>query len=191
MPNAVAGLEAFLEEWDRKRSRAPARGAVDTGPDPKGPGGQINVEGSAICLSASIYVPDDPRFVDALEPGVRDLCMGLIEKLDCITYSSCEGHRSDEGGRFRPRHVGIVARDTEEAARLEAVLEGLCQRTNREHSELRVRVLLVVSQVAGDRGEWPCFDLLFFSDPVSEREYFLETEVLGRSFAKNLREFSA
>ncbi|GMV17879.1 MAG: hypothetical protein HS104_30155 [Polyangiaceae bacterium] len=188
MPNAIQGLEAFIEAWDASPP-APASSAAATTGESVGPDGQINLEGSATCQSAAIFVPSDPSFVGALEPGVRELCLELIGRLDCVTYSSCQGHRAAEpGGRYRRRHVGIVPRDQAEASRLEDALERVCSATNRSLPHAVVRVLLVVSQVDGDLGPRPCFDLELFGDGVDEDRYFREVELLTREFLNKLRE---
>jgi hypothetical protein len=189
MPNQIAGLEAFIEAWDAGRSSAESAAASPT--QPVGPDGQINVEGSATCSSAFIFVPSDPRFVEALEPGVRALCIGLVETLGCVTYSSCQGHRAVEpGGAYRRRHVGIVPRNELEATRLQSALEDLCRETNSSVPEAEVRVLLVVSKVTGDRGERPCLDLEFYGRDVSEERYFQEVDRLTGAFVTKLADLS-
>lgn len=187
MPNAISGLTAFIQAWD-----AAPRAWADEARVAVGPDGQINIEGSATCASAAIFVPSDPRFVEALEPGVRALCVALIDVLDCVTYSSCQGHRATEaGGHYRRRHVGIVPRDPPEAKRLESALETLCIETNAGFPHGSVRVLLVVGTVEGEEGERACLDLEFFGENVDADRYFRETERVTSAFVEKLRQLRA
>lgn len=116
--NRVTGLADFRAEWDRKRPSARAAATVAEGDH-----GHINVEGSASCLSGAIFTPADPEFLRSIEEGIRPLVTLLVEDLDCITYSSCEGHPPAGEARMRVSHVGILPRDDADRARIRAALE--------------------------------------------------------------------
>jgi hypothetical protein len=152
--NGVSGLARFREEWDLARR---VEGTFDNARSEQG---HINVEGSARCLSSVIFTPAAPQFWSALEPGVRPLVILLIDSLDCITYSSCEGHPpTDDGYPMRGRHVGILPRDAADHERLLELLRRAAAVTEAVpgvvHVEVREDVL------ASDGVDLPCIDILF------------------------------
>jgi hypothetical protein len=87
----LSNVTELMEAWSDQHHRANA----SPGRFVSGPLGHINTEGAADAPAHS-FSRHNPRFVESLEPGVRNLVVALINRFDCVTYSSCEGH-CDEG----------------------------------------------------------------------------------------------
>jgi hypothetical protein len=77
-------------------------------------------------VDSVIYARSDPRFLAAVEPGIRPLVLEVIEQLDCITYSSCEGHRTADGHVQVGQHVDIFAEDMTAQENLALRLDRAC-----------------------------------------------------------------
>ena len=78
------------------------------------PQGNINSDGTTACCDSAIFTKYHRYFKRSIEQGVRDLTIALILKLNCITYSSCQGHFSREDAGMRQRYVAVMPRDEEE-----------------------------------------------------------------------------
>jgi hypothetical protein len=178
--NGVSGLQRFREEWDHARR---IEGASFE--NARSQQGHINVEGSARCLSSLIFTPAAPQFWSALEPGIRPLVIFLIEALECITYSSCEGHPpTDDGYPMRGRHVGILPRDAAENARLLGVLRNAAEATapvgGIVHVEIKEDVL------ASDGVDLPCVDVLFIAGSFDWPAYAANVDGVQNAFIERL-----
>src|SRR5688572_12832858 len=106
MTNHVTGLAEFRAAWDLAKARKGIPGTDNK----VSADGRVNIDGDAECLAAAIYTPADEEFYAAVEVGVRPLVMFCVNELDCITYTSCEGHAPTADG-YSPRRVGILPRD--------------------------------------------------------------------------------
>lgn len=77
--------------------------------------GNVNNAGTDDFYLAPVITRWHPSFSDCLENGIRELVFLLIEKLDCITYSSCQGHPRSITNQNPPlRYVSIAPRSQEE-----------------------------------------------------------------------------
>jgi uncharacterized protein len=119
-------LDGFIAQWD----------------DPAHPGnaevfdlkhsefGNINDNGQPGLYRSPELTPHHAQFRTAIEPGVRDLVVALVEQHRWITYCSCAGHLyPDTGVEPAERHVGIVPRDAAERDRVVGVLSGVIAAT--------------------------------------------------------------
>jgi hypothetical protein len=118
--NRITNMGRFLSAWDnpnvqRKAPHEPVQGGA----------GNINIDGSAVA-PAYLLTRNDANFSAFLEPRIKALVLCLIERLDCITYSSCEGHSDDSGRLITEAHVDIIPRSEEEFQRLKAPLRDAC-----------------------------------------------------------------
>ncbi|MBX3190380.1 MAG: hypothetical protein KF819_25495 [Labilithrix sp.] len=155
--NRVAGLEEFRAAWDV----AKARPRHDPQDNQESADGHINIEGNARCMSAAIYTPADAEFARALEPGVRPLVEHLVDALDCITYSSCEGHPpTADGYTMRVRHVGILPRDAADRDRILAALEPAALPASAAGGGI-VELRILEDVLGGDGPDLPCIDVVF------------------------------
>ncbi len=106
--NYMDGASDFLRNWDL--SLEPYKGCVKMA---KGDQGNICESGRLDDPTAFSLTPIHPQFYECIEEGIRDLVTVLVEDLNCVTYSSCQGHELPDG-RVRHRNVGILCRDQAE-----------------------------------------------------------------------------
>lgn len=104
--NDMASIPDFLKVWDFPSSTIHYEVHLVSGPE-----GNISEGGDLENPSATILSSGHPQFNEAVEIGVRDLVSTLVERFNCITYSSCQGHRLPGVHCLRPRNVGILCRD--------------------------------------------------------------------------------
>jgi hypothetical protein len=181
--NYFAGLPQFLRRWDKKildPSTESARNRISNS-------GRINLEGSDGCSTARIYTRWDPEFLASLEPGVRQLTLLLIEKFNCITYSSCEGHPTSLSNKPSVRHVGVLPRDKAEFHYLVDRFSSYATLCNQEQDS---PIEIVVKEEVLGTGDMniPCIELVF-AQRASEWERYFEMldeayELLVRELAK-------
>lgn len=116
--NHAYHFQAFLEAWDTVQ--ADVNDAAGSMPLPpiSSPDG-----------TTPIYPRSDPRFVRSIEPGISRLVLLLIKQLDCVTYSSCEGHPTSDHKVMVGQHVDIIARDADELHGLLATLSEIARTT--------------------------------------------------------------
>jgi uncharacterized protein len=177
--NGVSGMARFREEWDEARK---VEGKIDNATSEQG---HINVEGSARCLSSVIYTPAAPQFLASIEAGVRPLVLALIQDLNCITYSSCEGHPpSDDGYPMRGRHVGILPRDAAEHAMFLERLRAAATLTPPVPGVVTVEVREDI--VASDGVDLPCIDLLFVAGSYDWAAYAEKIDSVQAAFLDHL-----
>ncbi|QMW01461.1 methyltransferase domain-containing protein [Spirosoma foliorum] len=104
-PNRMRNVEAFLANWDNP-TLLEINKKVNL---KKSSAGNLNYNGSLDGKKGPNLVSKNIHFTSHLEKGVSDLVMYLTGTLDCITYTSCEGHMSERINS--ERHVGIIPRD--------------------------------------------------------------------------------
>lgn len=182
--NYVQGLMDFLIRWEQGDESShcdPVDFAVSDI-------GNINLSGTPECYTSYLLTRWHPSFESSIEPGIRELVVGLIDAWDCVTYSCCEGHPANGSVPARLRHVRLIARSPSEHQRLVHLLERLAAVTNENmpHSAVRLRVSRTV--VAAEDGlEAPGLDLLFEPDICDNAEYVGELEPVYRECLLHVR----
>lgn len=177
--NRFTGLAAFLARW---RSNSPGS-PDDAQLVRESPLGNRNVLGSALETEAYSYVPSQAGFSDALEPGIRELVLFLVKRLQVITYSSCQGHPASQASPFRAAHVGILsdvevggvlsdAAGGETLLRLLELVAGCSMQALGDEPWLGVRA--VADRLDTELGPRACVDLWFLPIRGSEADYFRE-----------------
>jgi hypothetical protein len=172
--NFLSELDKFLEAWD-------GDGELDCRND-VGDRGNVNIGGAPDGYEASILAKSDPRFFEYIEPGVRGLVRHLVEALNCITYSSCEGHRSTSLSAFRRRHVGIVPRHDAEAEGLRRVLTDAARSSARP----TVEAAIVDDMLESESRSMLCIDVVFVDKDDDEECYFRELDGVCDDFLAHL-----
>lgn len=166
--NQFRNLTKFMVAWDR-----PA--ALNCAPiaPTKSSCGSINSDGSIEGVAA-IVTRHHPDFNAFIEDGVRDLVLALIDKLDCITYSSCAGHATADGKLICGRHIGVIPRDTSEYLRIRQILKDAIASTKVATPALSLQ--LNETTLCSDEITLPCIDILF--SPLTGRatEYFNDAD---------------
>ena len=172
-----SGLKEFIASWDDRFVEAnPAETFRES------PLGNINTDGTAACADSPILSKYHRQFKKSIEPGVRDLTVALILKLNCITYSSCQGHSSTPKSQMRPRYVGILPRDLAEYHSLFEQLKTVADLTNGRLAKNPVQAVLTPDTLESENCVMPCFNLFFISKSADETLYFREVEVVYQTF---------
>jgi hypothetical protein len=188
--NRFTGFEAFLARW-----RGDSRGGAEEAPLVReSPLGNRNVRGSALDTEAYSYVPSQNGFSDALEPGIRELVLFLVNRMRVITYSSCQGHPASQGAPFRAAHVGIlsdvegVLGDAADGDALLHLLELVAARSMQALDEPWLGVRAVAERLDTDVGPRRCVDVWFLPIRGSEADYFRELPGLLMHFQRTLEQ---
>jgi hypothetical protein len=184
--NHVSGLIQFRMEWDE--------GKQQPGIFPKNvrsDQGHINLKGSATCFWSAIFTPADPEFVHSIEVGVRELVLLLIDKLNCITYSSCEGHPPVDEAPMRQRHVSILPRNEEEYTRLLLLLRKAADATHMNRACEAVRIDIKEALITTEGPNVPGIDILFAAVAFNWSDYSRMLESFYMEFLAQLQALSA
>ncbi|MER9427311.1 hypothetical protein [Mesorhizobium sp. M0408] len=181
--NRVNGLIDFLRRWDDKgelKYKELRFSVAD--------GGNINLQGNSGCNESFLLTRWHPSFANSLEAGVRELVVRLVTAWDCVTYSSCEGHRSSAQVPARVRHVRLVSRSKAEHVRLGSMLKRLVDATNADIGDPGVRLAWKASVIVAEEGlEAPGLDLIFEPQSDDERVYW---KYLDTSYQRCLLQLS-
>ncbi len=153
--NYVSGLSDFRAAWDKAKARKRSSASNKVSAE-----GHVNLDGDEACPAAAIYTPADEEFFAAVEPGVRPLVMHLIDALDCITYTSCEGHAPTADG-WSPRRVGILPRDAADYTRIYEALDRAVKATKTDVDPRVVELRIVEHTLASEGPDLPCIIVLF------------------------------
>jgi hypothetical protein len=164
--NRVGGIARFRGRWDEQKRQD--RGTLRNS---WGVGGHINLEGSAVCFSSLIFTPADPEFMQSIENGVRELVGVLIDEIDCITYSSCEGHAPADSSPMRLRHVGILPRDSEQYVQLAGLLQTAAEGAHAKCASGTVRIAINRTVINTDGPDVPGIDV-FFTDATGDWSFY-------------------
>lgn len=171
--NRVDGLVEFLRRWERRDELncKKLEFAVANG-------GNINLQATSESSESLLFTRWHPSFAASVEAGVRELVIRLVTDWDCVTYSSCEGHRSTVSVPARVRHVRMIPRSRAEHLRLTTMLNRLVAMTNADIDDPAVLLTWKHATVLADDGlEAPGFDLIFEPQSDDEQLYwkFLDT----------------
>ncbi|MGB3509203.1 MAG: hypothetical protein WBA93_08160 [Microcoleaceae cyanobacterium] len=164
-------LKSFLDSWEDRFVEVTEFDIFQQSPN-----GNINTTGTAACCDSPIFTKYHRYFKRSIEPGVRDLTIALILKLNCITYSSCQGHLSTEDAAMRPRYVAVMPRNEEEYERLFNIFNQIAELANYQFTNNPVKVVVGNDNLESEAGVTKCLTLFFVSDNVGEAEYFREIE---------------
>lgn len=156
----MSGLDEFLDAWDATRLLQSDNSVSEIG--------NVNIGGDPASIEASILTKDDPEFSAAIESGVRELVTFLVDSLGCVTYSSCEGHRTTDRSDFRQRHVGVLPRC---GAEQQQILQIFLDASNATTNPF-VEVAIVECVLESDIRSVPCIDIIFRDNCGDENEYF-------------------
>ncbi|MGD1808829.1 hypothetical protein ACP6PL_25785 [Dapis sp. BLCC M126] len=138
--------------------------------------GNINTDGTAACCDSPIFTKYHRYFKRSIEPGVRDLIIALILKLNCITYSSCQGHFSTKDSAMRQRYVAVMPRNDDEYQQLFNTFNQIAKLTNYQFTENPVKVVVGNDNLESEGKTTKCLTLFFVSNNANESEYFREIE---------------
>jgi len=174
--NDVNDLDGFLERWfDQSEIDFPVIQKEESAI------GNVNIGGSYNTNKSYLLTKWHPSFEDHLEGGVRELVVSLIQRWGCITYSSCEGHRSVKGQNMRPRNVRILAESEVGFKNLILRAKQLGIIANSAIASGSVYLAVEVSKVT-DRGlSAVSVDLVFRGNDEDEARYWTDLEFAYQS----------
>lgn len=178
--NFVPQLWTFLRRWDDRTDQHSKRIQVGA----TLPGRIVTPDGRAGLGYLLTYW--HPNFMDVVEPGVRRLTELLITRLDCVTYSSCEGHASEQIETTYLRYVSVVCRNDSERRRFLDVLEAVATDCA-GMSDSSVRVVIETGFIDTDDGNRAdTVDVVFSTDPSALGTYFDEVDDAYGRFCRRL-----
>ncbi|HKS27637.1 MAG TPA: hypothetical protein VJS44_07450 [Pyrinomonadaceae bacterium] len=120
---------------------------------------------------------------------MRRLVLTLVEKFDCITYSSCEGHpQMQAGGVPSLRHVGIIPRDAGEYDELLHCFRRAVDACRRLAARRSANVSVVERILSSENIALPCFEILFEREGAGWAAYFSHLEGVYELFIEHLVE---
>ena len=168
--NRILGIESFLRSW----AVVPENPVLF--PIRRGATGHRNLTGAPQAPAVTLGLCQ-PQFVESLETGVRDLVLSLIRQFACVTYSSCEGHVTEDGGAVLcGRNVAILCRDAGEHERLRYRLEAAVRRVSTPMTFVALEIAENILET--DIGDMPSLDLNFVPLSPVPGQYFTELELV-------------
>lgn len=123
------------------------------------------------------------QFEDAIEVGIKQLVLLLVNKFDWITYTSCEGHIYGHHS-IHPveRHVGLLSRSNAEKQAVIQVFQQLCSIINSHYRVYPIRLETLIHSIESDGNLYPAIDLFFRKRRlVPWKIYFVKVDDIYKS----------
>lgn len=168
-----SNLNSFVDAWEDRFVEVTEFDIFQQSPN-----GNINTDGTAACCDSPILTKYHRYFKRSIEPGVRDLTIALILKLNCITYSSCQGHCSTANTPMRQRYVAVMPRNEEEYQQLFNTFNQIAELTNNHFFDNPVKIVVGNDNLESEGKTTKCLTLFFVSNNGDESEYFREIEAV-------------
>ncbi len=179
--NYVSGLSTFMQSWDYSKAIFETNAEIFH----KSLHGNINNDGTEVCMTAAVLIASHPKFEDSLEEGVKELVLALIQEFNCITCSSCQGHFSIENTMpMRERTVEIIPRNDVEYNELLFKLKELADKANLQVDQNAVKLMILENILESEHICTPCLRIIFKSQSQNEEQYFQETESLYKKYVE-------
>lgn len=182
--NKAKGLWTLINRWDCKTAIEELNIAPMISD-----AGNINKLGANNISESYMLSKNDPEFYDFIESGVKDIVKKLINTLDCITYSSCEGHII--GDEFEPKNIGIIPRNYEEYYSLKKAIYKLITKTNisliEKNENCDVYLFLEIDKVETDDGpDLTTIEIYFMSLSDNAEKYLNDIDCATNCFLEHL-----
>ena len=186
MVNFFNGLEDFIAKWEGYVAYSPHMDKDLT--FVKGKQGVINLDGERSCFEASIFSKASSLFENAIEDGIKSLVIFLVRSIDCITYTSCQGHAESECTSLSYRHVGILPRNEQEYQSLIKKLNRVKSHVDETIVDSFVEVVVEENFVDSETLRMPCIDITFVPTENHEDQYFIHLEKTYESFVECIKQ---
>lgn len=147
----------------------------------EGPEGNISETGDVENPTSVILTPSHPHFYDCVEKGVTELVRILVEDINCITYSSCQGHKIAGQDIILPRSVGVLCRDEIE----QLFLRDLFMAAAAKSQPLRPHIFNDWVESGNDL--FRTVEIVFELEPTQREIYWSTMEESYHSFLSNLK----
>jgi uncharacterized protein len=151
-------VRGFLEAWDEPRHHDNVRST----PLFATPYGNISGTGVLGDYRGPTLSYQHLQFAEAIERGVAQLVILLIERFHWITYTSCEGH-SYEPLAVLPieRRVGVLPRSPSEAQTIETTLRKASRYVNGHYRRSPMYIEILPGILQSDDGQYVVIDVFF------------------------------
>lgn len=178
--NFLNNLDEFVAKWDN--GDFASSNSVNEASDR----GELNTDGTLGNTVAFVFTKNDPRFWTSVEPRVRALVKCMIQRFDCITYSSCEGHPASRDIPYKMRHVGILPRDDVEFERCLSMMKAAVAKAAGKSKSGCVEIAVVEDQLNSELTSRPCIDLWFRACCSDITKYFEQVDIVTRDLVSIL-----
>jgi uncharacterized protein len=174
--NRMDGILEYMRSWDF---------SIEVqGNDLKiveGPEGNISETGDVEKPSSFILTPSHPQFYDCVEKGLTELVRILVEDINCITYSSCQGHKIPGKDIILPRNIGVLCRDETEQIFLKDLFMDAAA-----NSQPRIPNIFN-DWVESENDLFRTVEIVFECVPAQRENYWSNMEETYNSFLNNLK----
>jgi len=147
----------------------------------EGPEGNISETGDVEKPTSVILTPAHPQFYDCVEKGVTELVRILVEDINCITYSSCQGHKILELDIILPRNIGVLCRDEAEQIFLKDLFMDAAANSRPQ------RPNIFNDWVESGNDLFRTVEIVFECGPTQRENYWYNMEESYNSFLSNLK----
>lgn len=183
--NKSKGLWSLIKKWDAESTYAKSNVVPIISNS-----GNINKVGSDSVSESHLLFVNDINFYDFIESGIKKEVKALINTFNCITYSSCEGHKYEND--YEPRNIGVIPRDYEEYCFLKKAFFELITKTNinliKNYRDCDVYLSLEVDKVETDDGpNLISLEIYFFSLSDDAVNYFNYIDITSNCFLNELK----
>jgi uncharacterized protein len=150
----------------------------------EGPEGNISETGEVKNPTSVTLTPSHPLFINCVEKGVIELVRVLVEDINCITYSSCQGHKVPGHDLILPRNVGVLCRDETEQLFLNDLFMAAASKSQ------PIRPKIFNDWVESENDLFRSVEIVFDCEPTQQENYWSIVEESYHSFLRNLKSHS-
>lgn len=157
--NFMSDVPGFLAAWDDRTNPEHAE-HVDIY---RTEYGNLNNSGQVGNYDGHALSPLHAQFLQAIEPGVRDMVLFFVQQKGWVTYTSCEGHRYDAQTRLHPveRHVGLLPRTAEEYQQIRTFIKDIINQYNRQYMQFPIMLTMVELTLSSEQSTHQAIDIFF------------------------------
>ena len=157
--NFMSDVPGFLAAWDDQQSPENTE-HVDIYTTTYG---NVNNTGQVGNYDGHALSPLHAQFIQAIEPGIRDMVMFFVHEKNWVTYTSCEGHRYDTYTRLHPveRHVGLLPRTADEYNNIRSYVDALVQQNHRQYRQYPIILTVVELTLESENSKHKAIDVFF------------------------------
>lgn len=168
--NFMSDVPGFLAAWDDQNNPENTE-HVDIYTTTYG---NINNTGQIGNYDGHALSPLHAQFIQAIEPGVRDMVMFFVQQKKWVTYTSCEGHRYDAQTRLHPveRHVGLLPRSAAEYRHVRAYMDMVVQQCHAQYIQYPIVLSIVELTLESENSTHQAIDVFFTKHRLAPWWYY-------------------
>lgn len=188
--NWARKVDSLIKLWDRPLSEKEKETLARLAPIKQEVSefGNINNGAPNTASTSCLISRTHPHFENVIEPGVKELVVCVAKYHNLITYTSCGGHRYDDGVTSNNRrHVGVLTRDAAEHERAMELFVAVGEHINARFSNAAIEIALMSHSLAGEDKTYPVLDLyLHIKSGRSWDDYFAEADEISKELVAQL-----